>query len=58
MMIGLDADQGRPHYARIAELAAAEFGWDDARRDAELYALRAHTDSLQVGRPEAKKLTS
>jgi glycerol-3-phosphate dehydrogenase len=58
MMIGLDADQGRTHYARIAELAAAEFGWDDARRDAELYALRAHTDSLQVGRPEAKKLTS
>jgi len=58
MMIGLDADQGRPHYARIAELAAAEFVWDDARRDAELHALRVHTDSLHVGRPEAKKLTS
>jgi glycerol-3-phosphate dehydrogenase len=58
MMIGLDANMGRPHYARIAELAAAEFAWDDARRDAELHALRLHTDSLHVGRPEVKKLTS
>jgi glycerol-3-phosphate dehydrogenase len=52
MMIGLDADQGRPHYARIAELAAAEFGWDDARREAELRALRAHADSLRVVPPD------
>ena len=58
MMIGLDADQGRPHYARIAELAAAEFGWDDARRDAELHALRAFAGSLEVDRPDARKLTS
>ena len=58
MMIGLDADQGRPQYGRIAELAAAEFGWDDTRRDAELHALRVHTDSLHVGRLEAEKLTS
>ena len=49
MMIGLDADQGRPHYARIAGIAAAEFGWDDARRDAELQALRTHADSLRTG---------
>ncbi len=48
MMVGLDADQGRPHYARIAGIAAAEFGWDDARRDAELEALRAHADSLRA----------
>ncbi len=58
MMIGLDADQGRPHFVRIAGIAAAEFGWDDARRDAELHALRAHADSLRVGRPESRKLTS
>ncbi len=58
MMIGLDADQGRPHYARIAELAAAELGWDNARRDAQLRALQAHADSLQVVRPGARKLTS
>jgi len=57
-MIGLDADQGRPHYGRIAELAAAEFGWDDARRDAELHALRAFAGSLEVDRPDARKLTS
>jgi len=49
MMIGLDADQGRPHYEKIAELAAAEFGWDDARRASELGALVAYADSLRVG---------
>ena len=49
MMTGLDADQGGPHYARIAEIAAAEFGWDDAHRDAELLALRVYAGSLQVG---------
>jgi glycerol-3-phosphate dehydrogenase len=58
IMIGLDADQGRPHYARIAEVAAAEFGWDDTCRDAELHALRAYADSLQVDRTGARKLIS
>lgn len=58
MMIGLDADQGRPHYARIAEIAAAEFGWDDEHHDAELHALQAYADSLQVGPPEGEKLTA
>ena len=48
-MIGLDADQGRPHYARIAELAAAECGWDGARRDEEMRSLVAYADSLRVG---------
>jgi glycerol-3-phosphate dehydrogenase len=47
MMIGLDADQGRPHYDRIAELAAAEFGWGDRRRADELRSLRAYSDSLR-----------
>ena len=58
MMIGLDADQGRSHYARIAEIAAAEFGWGDEHRDAELHALQAYADSLQVGPPEGEKPTS
>jgi glycerol-3-phosphate dehydrogenase len=49
MMIGLDADQGRPHYARIAELAAAEFGWDANRSADELQSLYAYSDSLRVG---------
>jgi glycerol-3-phosphate dehydrogenase len=48
MMIGLDADQGRPHYARIAELTAAENGWDETRRAYELGLLLAHADSLRV----------
>ncbi|HSM30729.1 MAG TPA: glycerol-3-phosphate dehydrogenase [Woeseiaceae bacterium] len=47
MMIGLDADQGRPHYARIAELAAAEFGWDAARLNNELRTLQATADALR-----------
>jgi glycerol-3-phosphate dehydrogenase len=55
MMIGLDADQGRPHYARIAGVAAAEFGWDDARQSDELRALRAHADSLRVSGSGSKK---
>ena len=49
MMIGLDADQGRPHYAKIAELAAAEFGWDANRSADELRSLHAFSDSLRVG---------
>jgi len=49
MMIGLDAGQGRTHYERIAQIAAAEFAWDDTRRTDELQALRAYADSLRVG---------
>ena len=48
MMVGLDADQGRPYYARIAELIASELGWDAGRTAAELDALRAYSDSLRV----------
>jgi len=49
MMIGLDADQGRPHYAKIAKLAAAEFGWDDTRLSEQLQTLRAHAAAIGVG---------
>lgn len=48
MMIGLDADQGRPLYDEIAAISAAEFGWSDRRRRSELQALREHSDSLKV----------
>ena len=48
MMVGLDADQGRPYYPRIAELVASEFGWDADRTAAELNALIAYSDSLRV----------
>ena len=48
LMIGLDADQGRPMYERIAAAAARELGWDDAGRDAQLAALRQYSDSLRV----------
>jgi glycerol-3-phosphate dehydrogenase len=48
MMIGLSADQGRPLYEPIADIAAAEAGWDDARRRAEIESLNAFSDSLRV----------
>lgn len=46
LMIGLDPDQGRPMYRRVAELAADEFGWPAERRDEELKKLVAYGDSL------------
>jgi glycerol-3-phosphate dehydrogenase len=48
MMLGLNADQGRPHYPRVAELAAAEFGWGEARRADEMRALESYADSLRA----------
>ena len=48
MMIGLDADQGRPLYDAIAEIAAHEFGWDSDREATELQALLDFSDSLRV----------
>ena len=48
LMLGLDADQGRPHYEIIAAIAAEEFGWSDAERHAELQALRAYSESFGV----------
>ncbi len=48
MMIGLDADQGRPHYGLIADVAAGEFSWSATERESELDALTAYADSLLV----------
>lgn len=50
MMIGLDADQGRALYERMANAAAEELGWDDAERGAQLEALREYSDSLRIAR--------
>ncbi|MDJ0938238.1 MAG: glycerol-3-phosphate dehydrogenase [Woeseiaceae bacterium] len=52
MMLGLDADQGRPHYPAIAGIVARECGWDDSRRERELDALVAYSDSLLPGAGE------
>jgi glycerol-3-phosphate dehydrogenase len=48
LMIGLDADQGRPLYEIIAAIAAAESGWSDPQRHAQLAALTRYSDSLKV----------
>ena len=48
MMIGLDADQGRPLYDRIAALAAAESGWSPQRLEEQRDALRQFAASWRV----------
>jgi glycerol-3-phosphate dehydrogenase len=48
LMVGLDADQGRPLYDVIAELAAAELGWSDEVVARELRELNDFSDSLRV----------
>ncbi len=48
LMLGLDADQGRPHYEAIAAVAASELDWDERRRTDELHALGRHSDSFRV----------
>ncbi|MDA0705599.1 MAG: glycerol-3-phosphate dehydrogenase [Proteobacteria bacterium] len=48
LMLGLRADQGRPTYAAIAALAAAEGLWDAARQARELAALGAYGNSLRL----------
>ncbi len=48
LMIGLDADQGRPLYEIIAAIAANEFGWDDDERRAQLQDLCTYSDSFGV----------
>ncbi|MDJ0812948.1 MAG: glycerol-3-phosphate dehydrogenase [Woeseiaceae bacterium] len=50
MMIGLDADQGRPLYGRIADAAALELGWSEDQKSAQLDALREYSESLRVAR--------
>jgi len=48
IMIGLDADQGRPLYGRIADIAAVEAGWGDAEKSRQLDALVDFSESLRV----------
>ena len=47
-MMGFDADQGRLHYEQIANIAAADFNWNEDERAAELRALVDYADSLRV----------
>ncbi len=48
LMTGFDADQGRPGYGRIANVAAKELGWSDEQKQAELDALVRFSDSFRV----------
>jgi glycerol-3-phosphate dehydrogenase len=48
LMLGLSADQGRTLYEEVATLAAAACNWDDDRRDKELHALRAFSESFRI----------
>ena len=48
MMLGLDADQGRPCYAAIANITASEHDWDAQREADELGALGRYSDSFLV----------
>jgi glycerol-3-phosphate dehydrogenase len=50
MMVGLDADQGRPLYERVADAAATELGWSDEERAGQLEALQQYSDSLRIVR--------
>ena len=47
LMLGLTADQGRPTYEPVAELAASEFGWSNERKNSELKKLQAYSDSFR-----------
>ena len=46
MMIGFDADRGRPYYGDIAEIAGSELGLDAEGTRAQLKALEKYSDSL------------
>ena len=48
LMLGLDAEQGGPHYEAIADIAASEFDWDERRRTNELHVLKRYSDSFRV----------
>ena len=48
IMVGLNADQGRPMYDAIAELAAEEFGWSSDEKARQLDELCRYSDSLLV----------
>jgi glycerol-3-phosphate dehydrogenase len=47
-MLGLNNDQGRPLYASIADIAAAELGWDASEKSRQLGALLEFSDSLRI----------
>lgn len=47
LMVGLAADYNTDLVTAIADVAAVEFGWSDADRDAELEALRDYDARLQ-----------
>ena len=49
MMIGFDADQGRPMYDEIAALAAAEAEWTPKRTMQQMKDLNEYARSLRVG---------
>ena len=48
LMLGFDADQGRSLYRALADEAARAGGWTAERRQAELDALSAYSDSFLV----------
>lgn len=48
LMVGLDADQGRPLYGEIADLAARERGWSTQQKSRQLDELLAFSDSWRV----------
>jgi glycerol-3-phosphate dehydrogenase len=50
MMIGFDADQGRPHYEAIASRVASELKWSSDVLRMELDELVDYADSLRVVR--------
>jgi glycerol-3-phosphate dehydrogenase len=47
-MIGFDADQGRPLYTTIADIAADEFGWTEQEKSQQLDELVDYSESLRV----------
>lgn len=47
-MVGLDADQGRPLYTAIADIAAIEFAWSDKEKSRQLDELVDYSESLRV----------
>ena len=50
LMLGFDADQGRSLYRALADEAARAGGWTAERRQAELDALSAYSDSFLIAR--------
>lgn len=48
LMLGLNADQGRPLYEIVAAIAADEFGWNENERHSQIKSLHTYSDSLGV----------